>query len=382
MTTQDQLDRIIGFDSGGLPVVSVYVRVAPDDPLSGDSDVQTRVNSLLDPIRALSRDRTLGHDARLSVRGDLDRIVGAAREERWAPGTMAFFACSGMDFFEEVSLPRSIRDEAVVEDMPWVRSMLAVLDDFHRMCVVVTDDATAQFWELHLREIREIRQLRDPALRKPDYAAGKLEHTVHNKVGELAKRHYRRVAALADEIYRAGGFDLLAVGGHEYELPTVVAFLPRELQERLAGTMSIDAGTATPADVRRGAERIMERYDRKEERAVVAGILEAVAERRLAALGVEPCLWAGSASAIEELAVEDGVVAPGVFCGRDGWMALSGDICPLCGQPLRPTRDVLNRLVQAVMAASGTVTHVRAETALRQHAVGAHLRFPVPVMAV
>ena len=42
MTTQDQLDRIIGFDSGGLPVVSVYVRVAPDDVLSGDSDVQTR----------------------------------------------------------------------------------------------------------------------------------------------------------------------------------------------------------------------------------------------------------------------------------------------------------------------------------------------------
>jgi len=42
---------------------------------------------------------------------------------------------------------------------------------------------------------------------------------------------------------------------------------------------------------------------------------------------------------------------------------------------------VLNRLVQAVIAASGTVTHVRAETALRQHTVGAHLRFPVPVMA-
>ena len=51
MTTQDQLDRIIGFDSGGLPVVSVYVRVAPDDALSGATDVQTRVNSLLDPIR-------------------------------------------------------------------------------------------------------------------------------------------------------------------------------------------------------------------------------------------------------------------------------------------------------------------------------------------
>jgi Bacterial archaeo-eukaryotic release factor family 10 len=381
MTTQDQLDRIIGFDSGGLPVVSVYVRVTPDDALSGDGDVQTRVNSLLDPIRALSRDRTLGHAARLSVRGDLDRIVAAARQERWAPGTMALFACSGRAFFEEVSLPRFVRDEAVVDDLPWVRLMLAVLDDYQRMCVVVTDDASARFWELHLREIREIQQLRDPALRKPDYAAGMLEYTVHNKAGELAKRHYRRVAVLVDEIHRTGGFDLLAVGGHEYELSTVVAFLPRHLRDRLAGTMSIDAGTATSADVRRGAEEIMERYERERARALVAGILEAVAERRLAAVGVEPCLWAGSMSAIEELAVEDGPVAPGVFCGRDAWMALSGEVCPLCGEPLRPTRDVLNRLVQAVIAASGRVTHVRAETALRRHTVGAHLRFPVPAPA-
>ncbi|HET6684958.1 MAG TPA: hypothetical protein VFH02_00385, partial [Jiangellaceae bacterium] len=60
---------------------------------------------------------------------------------------------------------------------------------------------------------------------------------------------------------------------------------------------------------------------------------------------------------------------------------LSGDVCPLCGQPLRPTSDVLNRLVQAVIDDSGTVKHVRAETALRQHTVGAHLRFPVPAPA-
>ena len=93
--------------------------------------------------------------------------------------------------------------------------MLAVFDDSHRIQVVISDEMRPRrLLELRLREIREIQQLRDPALRKPDYAAGKFEHTVHNSFGELAKRRCRRVAALADEIYRAGGFDLLAPVAH------------------------------------------------------------------------------------------------------------------------------------------------------------------------
>jgi peptide chain release factor subunit 1 len=46
------------------------------------------------------------------------------------------------------------------------------------------------------------------------------------------------------------GFDLLAVGGHPYEVSAFTKVLPRSLRERLAGTFSIDARAATPADLR------------------------------------------------------------------------------------------------------------------------------------
>jgi peptide chain release factor subunit 1 len=76
MMTQETIDRILRFDGDGLPVVSAYVRVEPD------GSARTRVSSLVDQVAPLSRDRTLAHDARLSLRGDMDRIMAAAEEER------------------------------------------------------------------------------------------------------------------------------------------------------------------------------------------------------------------------------------------------------------------------------------------------------------
>jgi hypothetical protein len=62
-------------------------------------------------------------------------------------------------------------------------------------------------------------------------------------------------------LVRAGRFDVLSVGGHEHELPLFMEFPPRRLRERVAGTFSIDAHTATAATVRPGAEAILERYE-------------------------------------------------------------------------------------------------------------------------
>jgi peptide chain release factor subunit 1 len=122
----------------------------------------------------------------------------------------------------------------------------------------------------------------------------------------------------------------------------------------------------------------VDRYEDDEERRLVAEIVEAVAERRRAALGLDDCLWAGTLAAIDRLAVQEGVSMPGVVCDRSGWLALSGETCPLCGEPTRPTDDIINHLVEAVIDESGSVEHVATDTELRTHVAGALLRFPLP----
>jgi peptide chain release factor subunit 1 len=256
--------------------------------------------------------------------------------------------------------------------------MLAVLDEYHRMCVVLVDKAWAQVWELYLGEMREVTQIKDPALRKPNFAAGMAEYRIRNKADELSKHHYRRVGSVLDELLRTEGFDVVALGGHPHEMTAVTGFLSRDVASLVAGTFAVDPDTATVADIRRSAEAIMERYERHEEQRLVGEIFEAVAEARPAAIGLEPCLWAGSVAAVQHLVIDEGAAVPGMVCDESGWLGASGRECPLCGQPTRETPDVLDELAELVVEEGGAVEHVADDPQLRPHRVAAALRFPLP----
>ena len=372
------LDRIARFHGEGLPVVSAYLGV------EGGADarraLQTRTDSLLHRVRSLVGDRTLDHEARVSLRGDIARIEKVTRTETIARGTLAVFSCSGAQMLEVVQLRRTIRDRIMVDATPWIHPMRAVLDQYSRCCAAVVDRDSARAWELYLGEMRDAGHLDAFTLRNRAYAGwhGLSERRVRNKADELSKRHFREVAAALEHLFRADRYDVLAVGGHAHELPAFLDFLPRRLRDRLAGTFSIDPHTATAATVRAAAESILEPYELDEQRRLVAELLQSAVAGDRTAVGLEPCLWAGAAAAIGTLLVQEGAAAPGVVCEASGWFATSGETCPLCGRATRHTPDVIDELVEAVIDEGGSIHHVRVDTELRGHLTAAWLRFALP----
>ena len=91
MITAETVNGIVRFQANGLPVVSLYCRV---DPGASQREVRAWVDSLLDQIRPLAKDRALDHRYRLSVRADIERIKDTMDSERWRPGTVAVFSCT------------------------------------------------------------------------------------------------------------------------------------------------------------------------------------------------------------------------------------------------------------------------------------------------
>jgi peptide chain release factor subunit 1 len=173
-------------------------------------------------------------------------------------------------------------------------------------------------------------------------------------------------------------YDVLIVGGHAEEVSSFLDHLPRDLRERVVGTFAVDPNTVDRGVVKEQAGRILEQYERDQERQWVAEVLERAAEHKPAAIGLPETLWAASMSAVQDLLVQEDAVEPGLACDNCGWLGLTGDDCPVCGSVVRHTPDVIDELVEAVVNESGTVEHVRADTPLREHVVVASLRFPVP----
>ena len=381
MLTAETVDRITHFDSHGLPVVSVYLEVPLDT--KDRTDVRGKAQSLLQQLQPLADGDSLDHDARMSVRRDIERIGDAVTKEQFPVGGVAFFSCSGADLYEAVTLPRSVHDRVMVDETPWVRPMLAVLDEYHRAAVVIVDQADAQLWELYQDELVEDARLKDRKLRTTSLSdaagwRGWRERQIQRKGLELAKQHFRHVVDVLQDRADDRRYDVLLVGGHREQIGGFLDHLPRELRERVIGTFVVDPGTVDRGVIKEQAGTILERYERDQERQWVADVLERAAEHKPAAIGVPACLWASSMAAIQTLLVQEGVVVPGVACDNCGWLGMAGDSCPVCASHLRQTPDVLDELVQAVIDESGTVEHVVADTPLTEHVAIASLRFPVP----
>jgi peptide subunit release factor 1 (eRF1) len=380
MLTAETIDRITRFDGHGLPVVSVYMEVPVD--VRDRAALAGRAESLLQQLGPLAESEELERDAKLSVRSDIDRIGTAVKSERFDAGGVAFFSCSGADLFEEVPLPRAVHDRVMVDTTPWVRPMLAVLDEYHRAGIVILDSRTASVWELYQDELVEERRVKDRNLRTSRAAGGwqgYQEIVVHHRAQELTKRHFRHVANMLADLDRGQRYDLLIVGGHVGEIQGFLDQLPNNLREKVAGTFEVDPNTVDRGVLKEQAGRILAEFEQELERHDVADVFTRAAERRPAAIGLRDTLWAGSVSAIHRLLIRGDTTVPGVACDNCGYLATAGETCPVCASTLRHTPDVVDELVQAVVDESGSVEHVESEgTELDQHLVAASLRFPLP----
>ena len=375
MITAETVNGIVRFQANDLPVVSLYCRV---DPGASRREVRARVDSLLDQIRPLANDRDLDHRNRVSARTDIERIKDALDSERWPPGTIAIFSCSGRGLYEEIPLPRRMREQVMVDKTPLARPMLAVLGEYPRACVLVVNREAAPVWEMYQDEMREVQTVTDPLRKAGNTAESRPEDRIQNRVDEQAKRHFRRAASVIDQLLRSDGYDILVVGGHEYELGEFFRLLPDELRGRVAGTFSADPSATPVAEIRGGAEGVMRRYQHEQDQRLVGHVLELAAAGGLAAVGPEDCLWAGSMSAIDTLLVRDGATLVGMVCDESHWLAASGDICPVCGKPTRYAPDVLDELAAAVIETGGSARQIAADLMPDQYPTVAQLRFPPP----
>jgi peptide chain release factor subunit 1 len=377
----DALDSLLRFRSPDAPVVSLYLAV-PDDPGQLKA-AKSKLHALVKPVKDLAESDDLSHEERESLRVDahrmleLETLVLPTLQGR----TLAFFRCSRFAFEESVVVPRRLRDRVFLDATPYVRPLLAVLDESHRYCVAVVDRERAWLYTYSLGGLEAEDKEQDRVLRKPNYAGhyGLEEYRVRNKAEELARRHFRETADALQRFVQDHECELVVVGGHREDVPELLAFLPQPLRRKVAGTFVIDTHTLTPAKVRDEAERIVEAYERQEEQQLVAQALERVATRGLGAVGLDWCLLATDEQAVQLLLIHDDVTAPGRACDNCGWLGLDGDPCPVCAHETRATADVIDEMAAAVIDAGGQVEHVYAETPLSEHVVAALLRFPVPL---
>jgi peptide chain release factor subunit 1 len=373
----DAIQTLLRFRSPEAPVVSMYWAV-PDNPGQLKAG-KSRLHDAAKAVRERAESRGLSRAARVSLRVDAERILELEELLPFMQGrTLAIFRCSQLGFEVAVILPGWVHDRIEVDATPFIRPLLAVLDESHRYAVVIVDREHGRLYEFYLGELEATDREDGQVLRKPNYAYGDKEYHVRNKAEELARRHYRQTAQALAHFVQEQNIELVVVGGHEDTVPAFLDLLPHDLRKKVVGTFIADPHTLTPPIARDLAQLVIDDYERREEEELVARAMESVATGGLGAVGLDWCLIAANAQAVENLLIQADVSAPGWVCDTCGWLSTRAGECPVDGNPIRATPDVIDDMAAKVLDASGHVEHVWAETPLRDHTAAALLRFPVP----
>lgn len=381
MLDQARIDRLRQTETGGYPVLSIYVNLQPGP--ESLRNLPARIKDLLSQTEASSQ--TLPRSQRLSIREDvhaLSRDVGRFGTD--LGHGVAVFRSSGAGVDEQFALPGPVRDRAIVDAAPYLRPLEAMIEHYQRYCVAVIGRRLGSIFRFSMDQLDTWEEMRDEEIRKSNYGgfSGYEEQRVRARADEMAARHYRHVAERLTELRRSdGGFDLLIVGGSDSHVAGLLEALPPDVADLSAGTFVIDPGTMTPATVLDHARRVASEWEVQDERRLVTALFDAAASGRTAVLGLEETCAAVNRRSVEVLYVQAERTTPGSTCVKCGRVTCgNGSTCPVCGGSLRAIPDVVDRLSESVRSTGGHVRHILNGGPLAEVEAGAVLRYEDPMV--
>ncbi|MGH2547121.1 MAG: Vms1/Ankzf1 family peptidyl-tRNA hydrolase [Actinomycetota bacterium] len=374
---RERIRTLAGWDTGGLPVTTVYLDV-DGRRRPRRRDYVRRADDLAGA--ACDQARELVRQASVSVCGDAGKIRSFVQDDLERRGSVrgvALFSCSKAGLWEAVALSQPVRDGVRVGARPHLLPLEALLEMAETFCTVLVDRERARIFLSSLGEIEEVSRLLDDVPGRHDqggWAQARLQRHIEDHV----QRHLKHVAYALLRIQQRRPFDHLVLAGPEEASAELERDLHDYLRRRILGRVSLPM-TASADDV---LDRIInlevELEARREREAVERLLSEDASGTGRAVTGIGGTLSALEANRAEVLVLAEDLRAGGVRCERCGHLASAGPDrpCASCGGPVVEVPDLVEEAVELALRQRSRVETVADGDPLAEvGGVGALLRF-------
>jgi peptide chain release factor subunit 1 len=366
-----ELDR---FETGDGPFLSVYLLTDPTTALGRNLHAQFE-----DMMRDLAA--RLDHDdvARQRLPQEADAVRSRLQSIGEPPRSLAVFSSTARTFLQELPLPVRVVPGAYWGARPYVRPLLAALDEDERTIVVLVDKEEARFFRVFLGQIAEIKDIEDvtPAKHRqvggawgyppsPDWVRGGWPETGMVRHEEMHVHwHVRRMVDALTKLAGRERVDRILVGGTPEVIAEFSRLLPKGLRGRLAGEVRAPL-YAPPSAVLTAVQAVKEEIERADEARLVADLLEQIGTGR-AVTGPQAVVDAVRDGRVYALVFSGALSLAGARCLNCGNLILDESTanCPACGGALQPEPDLVETLALRVLAQDGRVEEVRGPAAER-----------------
>ncbi|MEX1124258.1 MAG: hypothetical protein WD895_04670 [Acidimicrobiia bacterium] len=365
-------DPIAGLRSASGALITIYF----DRP--GPGGMAALLTDLLKPVREEAEGQ--GGGVRKSVRADADRIRDLADQlETDVAPSYVIFASDADDVFLLEPLTHPVPNTSHLGPRPYLRPLRAAPRPL-RVGVIVGDRVITRVF-VGSDDLIEELSVFSAEIGKPNYGGfgGYEEHNVRAHAGEETTRMWKAAGTRLLERHLDRPLDYLVVGGHDETMEDIGRTLHPYLARLQRATFTTNPQTMTPAVLRTQVADVGAEVRRRKQAELAEHLCDTALGGGLAVLGLAETLQACNVQAVDALVVAGSFTRPGVICNQCGYLARSGDGCPVCSTPMFSVEDVVAAAMDATVAAGGTVHQIEVASQLDVEGVGAVTRFHVRV---
>ncbi len=379
MTLQQQINDLFAFKPQNELVVSLYVFA---DLKEKTLEMQRiALKNLINECSQALKERHYDDSERKMAWQSLEKIQTFVQEELTGPHSYRGLAVfSANHFWQVYRLPQPVKDGVFLDRTPYVRPLIAILDEYHRILTAVIARRQATLYEYYMGELSELEKISHEVPGRVRLAGwyGLEERRVQRHIHDHEHRHYKNVAERLFQLFKANRFDYLILGGHEAELPIFENHLHPYLKERIIGHFNAEPEPRTPSINRiiEETQRIEQAFKHEQDIALTRELMDKANSNGLGVVGLEQTLSALMQGSVHTLIVEEGWTSSGHMCPGCGCLCVDRAECPFCGSKTLPVKDVVDEAIAFAADAGVFVRHVTPDSALSLDGhIGALLRF-------
>ncbi|MGD2102193.1 MAG: hypothetical protein PVG83_08130 [Acidimicrobiia bacterium] len=366
-------DRIADLRSPSGALISLYAgRPSP-------GGFAALISDLLKPVR--ERAESLDRRVQKSVRSDSLRIHDLAEQlEIDSAPAYAIFASELDDVFVLEPLGHMAQNVSTLGPRPYMRPLRASPRAV-RSGVLVADRTMARTFVAVEGVVNEISDHIDADIGNRSWGgfSGYEEHNVRARADEMTAKVWREAGERLLESHLDRSFDYLAIGSHEEAVDEISRHLHPYLTRLQREEFVASPSTLTIPSLRAELADMDKRVRSSRQGALAGRVCDTAWSGGNAVLGLNEAIGAANAQAIDTLVVAGPFTRPGGICDSCGFISRSVSACPVCGTSMFSAEDVVSAVMDAVVAAGGSVYQISVPSPLDREGVGALTRFPVTV---
>ena len=232
-----QVEKLAAYEPQGVPVVSLYLNLAPDQHGRDNYDAFLR-KAFAEHLKAFKESSA----ERASLERDQERITTYLADEvnRSSNGLALFASSGGAEFFEAIQLDVPLDEHwFFLGSVPHLYPLAKIIDQYPRYASVLLDTNRARIFVFGLGSVERREQLTSEKTRR-NAMGGWSQARYQRRADNMHLNHVKDVVDALDKIVQQDRIEQIILAGDDVVVPLLKAQLPKHLESKIVDVLSLE----------------------------------------------------------------------------------------------------------------------------------------------